>query len=73
VVTLLMMALFLGHIYLGTLGMKDAYAAMKTGQVDEGWAKEHHALWYEDVRAGRIPAQRTQPPAEPPALPVAQS
>lgn len=75
VATVLMMALFLGHIYLGSIGMKDAYAAMKTGQVDEGWAKEHHALWYEDVRAGRIRAQRTPPaqPPEPPAQPVAQS
>ena len=76
VATVLMMALFLGHIYLGTIGMKGAYAAMKTGQVDEGWAKEHHALWYEDIQAGRIPAQRTPPappPAEPPVVPVAQN
>ncbi len=73
VATVLMMAMFLGHIYLGTIGMKDAYAAMKTGHVDEGWAKEHHALWYEDIQAGRIPAQRTPPPAEPPAVPVVQN
>ncbi|MGX5648968.1 formate dehydrogenase subunit gamma [Hydrogenophaga borbori] len=55
----LMMALFLGHIYLGTIGMKGAYKAMKTGYVDETWAKEHHALWYDDIKAGKIPAQRT--------------
>ena len=59
--TVLMMAMFLGHIYLGTLGMKDAYSAMKTGYVDEGWAKEHHALWYDDIRAGKVSAQRTPP------------
>ena len=59
--TVLMMCLFLGHIYLGTVGMKDAYKGMKTGYVDEGWAREHHALWYEDIRAGKIPAQRTAP------------
>ena len=63
VATVLMMAMFLGHIYIGTIGMKDAYGAMKTGYVDEGWAREHHALWYEDIKAGKIPAQRT-PPAE---------
>ena len=57
--TVLMMCLFLGHIYLGTVGMKDAYKGMKTGYVDEGWAREHHALWYEDIRTGKIPAQRT--------------
>jgi formate dehydrogenase subunit gamma len=63
--TVLMMCLFLGHIYLGTLGMKGAYQGMKTGYVDEGWAREHHELWYDDIRSGKIPAQRT-PPAERP-------
>ena len=55
---ILMMALFIGHIYMGTLGTEGAYQAMKTGYVDESWAREHHALWYEDIRAGRIPAER---------------
>ena len=27
--------------------------------VDETWAKEHHELWYDDVKAGRVPAQRS--------------
>jgi formate dehydrogenase subunit gamma len=31
--------------------------------VDETWAKEHHELWYDDVKAGKIPSQRTQPAA----------
>ena len=55
----LMMCMFLGHIYIGTIGMKGAFAAMKTGQVDEGWAEEHHAIWYDDIRSGKIPAQRS--------------
>ena len=59
--SVLMMALFLGHIYMGTVGMKGAYNAMRTGYVDEGWAKEHHALWYQDIQAGKIPAQRSTP------------
>jgi formate dehydrogenase subunit gamma len=59
--SMLMMAMFLGHIYMGTIGMKGAYSAMRTGYVDEGWAKEHHALWYEDIQAGKIPAQRSAP------------
>jgi formate dehydrogenase subunit gamma len=63
VATVLMMALFIGHIYMGTLGMAGAYSAMKTGYVDETWAKEHHELWYDDVKAGKIPAQRSQPAA----------
>jgi len=59
VATLLMVCMFLGHIYLGTLGQAGAYQGMKTGYVDETWAKEHHQYWYEDVKAGKIPAQRT--------------
>ena len=61
VATVLMMCLFIGHIYLGTIGMKGAYRGMKTGYVDEAWAREHHELWYDDIRAGKIPAQRTRP------------
>ena len=61
VAAVLMMCLFLGHIYIGTLGMQDAYKAMRTGYVDEAWAKDHHAYWYEDVKAGKIPAQRSEP------------
>jgi len=68
VATVLMMAMFIGHIYMGTLGMAGAYSAMKTGYVDETWAKEHHELWYDDIKAGKIPAQRTQPAA--PGAPV---
>lgn len=59
VASMLMMALFLGHIYMGSIGVKGAYQAMKTGQVDEAWAKEHHELWYDDIKAGKIPAQRS--------------
>ena len=66
VAAILMMVLFLGHIYLGTIGMRGAYRAMRDGYVDEAWAKEHHALWYEDIRSGKIPAQRSKP--EPPPI-----
>jgi formate dehydrogenase subunit gamma len=61
--TILMMAMLLGHIYLGTIGMKGAYRAMRTGYVDEAWAHEHHDLWLQDIKAGRIPAQRSSVPA----------
>jgi formate dehydrogenase subunit gamma len=57
--TVLMMAMFIGHIYMGTVGAKGAYSAMRHGYVDETWAKEHHELWYDDIKAGRIPAQRS--------------
>jgi formate dehydrogenase subunit gamma len=57
---MLMMVVFCGHIYIGTIGMKGAYKAMRTGYVDEAWAEEHHELWAADIRAGKIPAQRSQ-------------
>ena len=59
--SVLMLALFFGHIYMGLIGTKGALAAMRSGYVDEGWAKEHHALWHADVKAGKIPAQRSTP------------
>ncbi len=61
VATVLMMAMFIGHIYMGTIGMQGAYKAMRHGYVDETWAKEHHELWYNDIQAGKIPAHRTAP------------
>lgn len=48
----------LGHIYMGTLGMAGALSAMKTGQVDEAWAKEHHEIWYDQIKAGKTPSAR---------------
>jgi formate dehydrogenase subunit gamma len=59
VAAVFMMAMFIGHIYMGTVGMSGAYQAMRTGYVDETWAKEHHEYWYDDVKAGKIPAQRS--------------
>ena len=65
IAALLMVAMFLGHIYMGTLGMKGAFSAMRTGYVDEAWAREHHEYWAEDIRAGKIPAQRSAQAAPP--------
>ena len=73
VATVLMMAMFLGHIYMGTIGMQGAYQAMRTGYVDETWAKEHHELWLNDIQNGTIPAQRSALPANAQPLPVRQA
>ena len=62
--TLLMMAASLGHIYMGTLGMAGAYKAMRTGYVDEEWAKEHHEYWYRDLKEAQ-PAAAPQAPGGP--------
>lgn len=62
VAAILMMCITALHIYLGTIGMRGAYRAMRDGYVDEAWAKEHHAYWHEDIQAGKIPAQRSKQP-----------
>ena len=49
-VSLLLVAVSLGHIYIGTIGSEGALEGMKTGYVDETWAKQHHDLWYEEVK-----------------------
>ncbi len=62
------MILALGHIYMGTLGVDGAYQNMRYGYTDETWAKEHHQLWYEDVKSGKVKAETaTGVPASPQA------
>ena len=66
VIAVLFIALIIGHIYIGTLGMEGAFEAMGTGSVDLNWAKEHHGLWLEEEiakgRVSNLPASAT--PAE---------
>ncbi len=64
VATILMMAMFMGHIYLGSIGTEGTYQGMKTGYVDENWAKHHHELWLDDVKSGKIPRDRTAAAAD---------
>jgi formate dehydrogenase subunit gamma len=51
ILSVLMVAAMLAHIYIGSLGMAGAYDAMGSGQVDLAWAKEHHSLWVEEELA----------------------
>src|SRR5712672_3627421 len=68
VIAILFVALILGHIYIGTLGMEGAFEAMGTGEVDFNWAKEHHDLWLEEKmtkgRSGVHPELPAATPAE---------
>ena len=48
-----LMLLSFGHIYMGTIGVDGALDSMKTGNVDETWAREHHENWYNDIKAGK--------------------
>lgn len=52
VVAIGLVAVILGHIYIGTLGMEGAFDAMGSGEVDLNWAREHHRLWVDEA-AGR--------------------
>jgi formate dehydrogenase subunit gamma len=63
VVAVLFIALILGHIYIGTLGMEGAFEAMGTGDVDLNWAKEHHDLWLAQQLANKD--RQRQPSATP--------
>jgi formate dehydrogenase subunit gamma len=65
VAAVLIMCVFAVHIYIGTIGMRGAYRAMRSGWVDESWAREHHAYWYDEIADGRIPAQRSRAPGSP--------
>ena len=66
VIAMLFIAAMLGHIYIGTIGMEGAFEAMGAGTVDVNWAKEHHNLWFEEVRAGDEPQLAQHQPAATP-------
>jgi formate dehydrogenase subunit gamma len=51
VVGVLLIAVMIAHIYIGSLGMEGAYDAMGSGEVDLAWAKAHHSLWVEEEQA----------------------
>ncbi len=63
IVAVLFMAMSLGHIYIGTIGTEGAYEAMRTGYVDEVWAREHHELWYRETVANNQGGGATNPAA----------
>ena len=65
---LLYIAISFGHIYLGTIGLEGSYQAMRTGYVDEVWAKEHHEYWYNDMKSGRGAAASGAVPAGAPHM-----
>ena len=61
-IAVLMVAVIIGHIYIGTLGMEGAFEAMRSGTVDLNFAKEHHSAWVEKKRdAGAAPRPAATP------------
>ena len=57
IMALVMIAVVIGHIYIGSLGMEGAFDAMGSGEVDENWAREHHSLWVEEQEKAGSSAQ----------------
>ncbi|MEZ5859227.1 MAG: formate dehydrogenase subunit gamma [Geminicoccaceae bacterium] len=51
ILSMILVAIILAHIYIGTIGMEGAFEAMGSGEVDLNWAEAHHDLWAEEVRA----------------------
>ena len=53
---MLWVALFLGHAFMGTYITEGAMSGMTNGYVSVEWAKQHHALWYDEVKSSARPA-----------------
>ena len=49
IVSLILTAIIIAHIYLGSVGMEGAFDAMGKGEVEEQWAREHHSIWAAEV------------------------
>ena len=56
-----------GHIYMGTAALEATFEVMQTGYCDSNWAKEHHDLWYEEVKDSEEQVPEQQAGAESPA------
>ena len=51
IMAVFMIVVILAHIYIGSIGMEGALAAMTTGDVDINWARDHHSIWVEEEEA----------------------
>jgi formate dehydrogenase subunit gamma len=51
IVGVILIAIMIAHIYIGSLGMEGAYDAMGSGEVELAWARRHHPAWVEEQQA----------------------
>lgn len=49
VAALLTIALFMIHVYMGTVVERGAFRSMSRGDVSRAWAKRHHRGWYDQI------------------------
>lgn len=68
---IILIAIALGHIYIGTLGSEGSLEGMTTGRVDTAWAKQHHDLWYQKLMEEGVQPDKT--PTATPATPAPQA
>jgi len=52
-VAVVLIAIVVAHIYIGSIGMEGAFDAMGSGEVELQWAREHHSLWVQEVTGER--------------------
>lgn len=62
-----LIAIMLAHIYIGSLGMEGAISAMTSGEVDLAWARHHHGAWVLEEQRTHAPAQADDALARGPA------
>ena len=67
---LFLIAISLGHIYLGSIGVEGVLEGMVRGEVDEGFAKQHHNLWYDEVKGVAPPEESSAAPGVSDATPT---
>jgi formate dehydrogenase subunit gamma len=68
IASVLVIGFGLGHIYMGSIGVEGAYRNMADGVTDEVWAREHHELWYNEVKRSARPAPGGAVPAGAPHM-----
>ena len=56
-VALLMIAITIAHIYIGSVGMEGALDAVVSGDVDENWARDHHELWLQEMNVTKVKSE----------------
>ncbi|MGC3937414.1 formate dehydrogenase subunit gamma [Roseobacter sp. EG26] len=59
IVSFVLMAIIIAHIYIGSVGMEGAYDAMGKGEVELQWAREHHSIWTAEVEKKKSQAGST--------------
>jgi formate dehydrogenase subunit gamma len=53
VAALVTIGAFIIHVYMGTAMVRGGFTSIIRGEVSGAWARMHHRLWYEQVRASQ--------------------